>query len=196
MTPARPLGWGEVVVRPGSHLLGFFNDPSDLDLPGLRFLEAGLVSGEQCLWICSDPERIRRVVERFGHTAGRFLGSSAFALASFRELYFPETGSLDRAAVTRRWAALAGEAGAQAGFNGLRVFAEVDVRAQDEVARMLDYEADVGHHLHALPLIAACLYPRPAMSAEALRRLRGGHDAMVAIEAAPITLFETHARSA
>lgn len=189
MTQGRPLGWGEALVRPGSHLLGFFNEPAHLDLPALRYLEAGLVSGEQCLWVCSDPDRVRRVVRRFGHAAERFLDSEALSVASFRELYFPGNGALDQG-VAHRWAALA-EGAVGAGFAGLRVFAEVEVRGSNEVSQMLAYEAVAGHHLHGLPVIAACLYPRRAMSAEALRRLRWGHDAMVPVEVAPIALFET-----
>lgn len=192
MTGPRPLGLGEATVSPGSHLLGFFSDPEHLDMPALRYLEAGLVGGERCLWLCSDPDRARHTARRFGPAARRFVDSEAFTLASFRDLYFPGGAPLDAAQVSERWGKLAGAAEG-GGFTALRIFAEVDVDSPAELAQMLEYEATAGEHLHVLPVIAACLYPRAAMSADALRRLRQGHDVLVRVEHGPIMLFETHA---
>lgn len=187
MTAPRPLGLGRTLVPWGTHLLGFFDSREALDLVALRVLEAGLAAGERALWVHAGEDRVRRCVERFGPLASAAAASGALTLAPFREMYVPGGAGPDAAALARRWRAVVAEA-TRGGFAGLHVFAEVDVRTPAELAQFLDCETEVGETLAGLPIVAACVYPRARMSAEALRRLRRSHDAMVPIPESPIAL--------
>jgi len=187
----RPLGFDGSIVPWGTHLLGFFDLQDALDQAALRFMEAGLVTGDRCLWIYGGDgslERIRRVIWRFSPLASQLVGTEAFAVVPFRDWYFPSGGTLDGGAVLERWSEQS-DVAADGGFSGLRVFAEVDVRTDRELDQMVDYETHVGESLHGLHLITVCLYPLRKVSADAFKRLRGAHDVMVSTPETAVTLF-------
>jgi hypothetical protein len=137
----RPLGVGHTLMAWGTHLLAVYTSDFARDMTGIRYLEAGLIAGEFCVWITasdSPADRVRRAACRIDSPIAPFVDTPMLTAASFREWYFTN-GHPDAHRVAERWAAVVDTA-RRKGFVGSRVFAEVGWTTERDRDDLIAYE--------------------------------------------------------
>jgi hypothetical protein len=165
------------------------------DLTVIRYLQAGLVADEACLWITASDnarEDVRRRAGKVGSPLAPFVDTPRLAVAPFREWYFPN-GHFDAGRVTDRLAAQV-DAARREGSLGLRVFCETTWTTERELDDLAAYECSVGSTVMDLPMILTCAYSGERVSRDALARLLHGHTGSLTVSESPITFHFTNNR--
>lgn len=184
----RPLGRGHRLIPWGAHLLVLHTSDFTLDMTVTRYLEAGLIAGEACLWITasdSPADRIRRAAYRTGSPIAAFVDTPVLTTVSFREWYLPD-GHLDAHRVADRWAAVV-DIARRKGFVGSRAFAEVGWTTERDRDDFIAYECAGGCSFKSLPILVMCAYADGSVRGEPLGRLRQAHDDILSEPDSPIT---------
>jgi hypothetical protein len=186
----RPLGIGHTLTPWGAHFLAVYTSDFALDMTVIRYLEAGLIAGEACLWITasdSPARRVRRATCRTGSPIAPFVDTPMLTAVSFREWYFPN-GHLEADRVANRWAAVVDTA-RRKGFVGSRVFAEIDWATERERDDFIAYEYAAGCTFTSQPILVTCAYADESVRGEPLERLRPAHDNVLSESGSPITFY-------
>lgn len=144
----------------GTHLSLFYETRHDLIDVIVPYFAAGLVAGERCLWLSTDPEieyvvrdhLLRRVPDFAAREAA---GQVAFTPAG---VWYRQGGRFDVDEALGRWDELDRQTREQ-GYTGLRVSGDIGWVGESERARVKTYEARLLEFLHGRPMAILCTYP-------------------------------------
>jgi PAS domain S-box-containing protein len=156
---------------PGSHVCPIYSNPDDRHRMLAPYIQAGIVQGEQCLYIADDAG----LDDLRGHGIGsdEDLARGALIVLTARESYLRD-GRFDPDRMFEFWTERLAAAYA-AGFVGLRVAGEMTAAFGPDFdsARLIEYEARLNRFLHSTGMRAMCLYDwrrsRPSLLRDVLR---------------------------
>jgi DNA-binding NtrC family response regulator/PAS domain-containing protein len=160
-TSLRTTGIGVVGDVPwGTHFFLFYETKEDLLETLTPYFKAGLESGEQCIWVISEPLTEMDVLDALQKAipgVERHLNNRSMEIVQGREWYLSgEELDLDR--VARGWSEKLDFALSH-GRSGLRLSAGTAWLAKKDWKEFCDYEHEVNESITNLPMLALCTYP-------------------------------------
>ena len=148
-----------VQARWGEHMCHLYRTRADLLDATVPFFAAGLVHGERCIWIASDPmpaaearHALRAVVPDLDERERR----GQIEILDHHDWYLRQ-GELTPEAVIDGWL-VREQAALRDGYAGLRISGNTSFVTQAQWAEFADYEARVHAAFHGRRIIALCSY--------------------------------------
>lgn len=171
--------WGE--LRPGDHVVFIYEDPPELLMFVVSFINDGLAKEERCVYIAGDlaPTEVTEALATGGLDVKREIKRGALVVSSPQE-YFA-LPPFDGARVVGLMRKRAAEAIAR-GFTGLRIAGEMTWTLQAGIRNdiLVEYESLLGEAIGPGPLTVACMYRRDRFRATVLQQLIRSHAKVVA----------------
>ena len=167
------LGW----LEPGTHLCAFPRDERQMTRIATTFVDQGLSTGDQLLYVASDEQADALVAMLPAHVHAReALATGQLRISSFAEAYGTERPS-DLGTVAEGFRAAAADSRKQ-GFPGLRVAARMDLLehllgSRDDV---IEWERMSTGLQHEIGVSSVCLYSRGGLDDHHAARLAAEHE--------------------
>jgi signal transduction histidine kinase len=178
----RSTGIGVVGEVPwGTHFFLFHETTEDLIDACIPYFQAGLESGELCLWAIGDPLTEEEVRYCLRHAIPRFddyFERRSIEIVRGREWYM--TGNdLNLERVTRGWKQKM-EGALNGGHAGLRLSADTAWLDKRDWKEFCEYEKEVNDSIVDTPMLALCTYPLPGSAAVEILDVTRTHQFAVA----------------
>jgi len=163
----RSTGIGVVGEVPwGTHFFLFHETKEDLIDACIPYFQAGLESGELCMWAIGDPlteEEVRYCLRDAIPHFDDYFESRRIEIVRGREWYM--TGDdLDLERVTKGWKQKV-ERALNGGHAGLRLSADTAWLDKRDWKQFCEYEKEVNDFISDTPMLALCTYPLPGSAA-------------------------------
>ncbi|MES2760133.1 MAG: MEDS domain-containing protein [Pseudomonadota bacterium] len=157
---ARQSGIAAVGSVPwGSHFCQFYNDDNDLTETLVPYFEAGLRSGEACLWVTGrtlEAQRAEALMTDAVPEFKKYISSGQMEIASISDWYSPGD-VFDADAVLQGWIAKEAESKLR-GFAGLRLTGDTIWVERSGWANFMEYERKINTSFRRYNLVALCTY--------------------------------------
>jgi signal transduction histidine kinase len=144
----------------GSHVCLYYGDSEDLLDAIVPYFAAGLVAGERCVWMPSEPRMEEEALRRLRGAAPdleRHLAEGRLEFISADDWYRP-AGHFDVAAVMRQWEAQYARVDAE-GHAGLRGSGDLGWLRREDWESFDRYEGELHTFLRARRIMVLCTYP-------------------------------------
>jgi PAS domain-containing protein len=144
----------------GTHFCQFYETREDLVDILVPFFKAGLESNEFCMWITSEPLKVKdakaalkKAVKNLDH----FIKKGQIEILDYSEWY-TKSGKFDADHVLRSWVEKENRA-LKRGYDGLRLSGNTFWLRERDWRNFTDYEKEVNKVIGKYRMIAVCAYP-------------------------------------
>ncbi len=163
----RRTGIGVVGDVPwGTHFFLFHETKEDLVEACLPYFQAGLESGDFCMWAIAEPlteEEVRYCLRDAIPGFDDYFERRSIEIVNRREWYMTG-GELDLDRVTRGWKQKI-ECARNGGYAGLRLSADTAWLEKRDWKQFCQYEKEVNDSISDTTMLALCSYPLPGSAA-------------------------------
>jgi C4-dicarboxylate-specific signal transduction histidine kinase len=178
----RSTGIGVVGDVPwGTHFFLFHETKEDLIDACVPYFQAGLESGELCMWGIADPlteEEVRYCLKHAIPGFEDYFESRSIEIVHGGEWYM--TGDdLDLEKVTRGWKQKI-ERALNGGYAGLRLSSDTAWLERRDWKEFCEYEKEVNDSILDTPMLALCTYPLPGSAAAEILDVARTHQFAIA----------------
>ena len=178
----RQTGIGVVGDVPwGTHFFLFHETKEDLIDACVPYFQAGLESGELCIWGIADPlteEEVRYCLKHAIPGFDDYFERRSIEIVRGREWYMT-SDDLDLEKVTRGWKQKT-ERALNAGYAGLRLSSDTAWLERRDWKNFCEYEKEVNDSIVDAPMLALCTYPLPGSAAAEILDVARTHQFAIA----------------
>ena len=150
-----------------SHFCLFYDNKAALLDTVVPYCQAGLESGEFCLWVVAPPLTLSEALETLRSTVtgfDRYLADGSIEIVDAHDWYLHD-GEFDLARVIAGWNEKLARASAK-GYAGVRVTGDTAWLERKDWTDFLEYEESLNGAIANQRLVVLCTYPLAACSAE------------------------------
>src|SRR3984893_3778836 len=181
-TQLRKTGIGAVGDVPwGTHFFMFYETKEDLLDTLVPYFQAGLETGELCLWAVSEPltvEEARNALRKAVPEFDRYLAEHSIEIVRGRQFYLSGNDP-DLERVMRTWAEKTDSALAR-GYAGLRVSGSTAWLERRHWNAFSDYENEVNNFISSWQITVLCTYPMAGSTAAEILDVARTHQFAIA----------------
>ena len=160
----RETGFSVLPKMPwGAHLCVFYESKADLIEASMNWLDAGMRSGEKCLWVVSDPLSVNEAARAKARLLNRSKTSNAqIEIMSGDQWYLG--GTVDPGRIIRAWRTKMKSALAD-GYSGLRAIGNSFWSRSHRWHAFYQYEQELNRSLSDHRIVVLCTYSLRSSSA-------------------------------
>jgi DNA-binding CsgD family transcriptional regulator len=163
----------------GAHLCVFYEDKADLIEASVAWLDAGMRSGEKCLWIVSDPLGVDEAAKAKARLLNRAGGSnSQIEIIDGSEWYLGSNA--DSGQIIRAWRNKSKSALVE-GFSGLRAIGNTFWSRSHRWHAFYQYEQELNRSLSGHKIVVLCTYSLRKSSALDILDVAKAHQMSLAL---------------